>query len=88
MTTVEEQNVQKGGAKMSLKELREKSNLTQEQVAKLTGFTIRYISLLENGERNPSDNAKTKLAKAFRVPEVEIFLATRRTKCSKRKEMK
>jgi len=71
---------------MTLKKLREKAKLTQEQVAKLTGFTVRYISLLENGERNPSDNAKTNLAKAYRVPVVDIFLASQRTKCSKKRK--
>lgn len=69
---------------MNLKQLRKKSNLTQQQVAKLTDLTVRYISLLENGERNPSDKSKVKLAKAYRVPTVEIFLASQRTKCSKK----
>jgi transcriptional regulator with XRE-family HTH domain len=68
---------------MNLKQIREKANLTQEQASKITGFTIRYISLLENGERNPSDKAKNILAKAYRVPVVEIFLASQRTKRSK-----
>ena len=68
---------------MTLKEIREKANLTQEQVSKITGLTIRYISLLENGDRNPSDKTKKVLAKAYRVPVVEIFLASQRTKCSK-----
>ena len=69
---------------MNLKQIREKANLTQEQTSKITGFSIRYISLLENGERNPSDKAKNILAKAYRVPVVEIFLASQRTKCSKK----
>ena len=72
---------------MNLKQIREKAHLTQEQTAKLTGFTIRYISLLENGERNPSDKAKNVLAKAYRVPVVEIFLACQRTNRSKGKEV-
>ena len=71
---------------MTIAEIRKKANLTQEQTAKLTGFTVRYISLIETGKRNPSDNAKKKFAKAYRVPVVEIFLALQRTKCSKRKE--
>jgi transcriptional regulator with XRE-family HTH domain len=32
---------------MDLRQIREKANLTQEQTAKITGFTVRYISLLE-----------------------------------------
>ena len=72
---------------MTLKDLREKANLTQEQASKLTGLSVRYISLLETGKRNPSDKAKIKFSKAYKVPEVEIFLASQRTKRSiKRRE--
>lgn len=68
---------------MNLKQLREKTNLTQDEVAKLTGLTIKFISEIENGRRNPSDNSKKKLAKVYKVPTVEIFLACQRTNCSK-----
>lgn len=68
---------------MSLKELREKRNLTQEQLSKLTGLSIRYISLLETNKRNPSDKAKKLLAKALKVKPVIIFLIFNSTKCSK-----
>ena len=70
---------------MTLKKLREKAKLTQEQVSKLTGLSVRYISLLETGKRNPSDKSKTKFSKAYKVPEVEIFLASQRTKRSVQK---
>lgn len=73
---------------MNLKQLREKANLTQEQASKITGFSIRFISQIENGERNPSDNSKLKLAKAYRVPIVDIFLASQRTKRSKKNKRK
>lgn len=69
---------------MTLKDLRIKAKLTQEQTSKLTGLTIRFISDMENGRRNPSDNSKRKLAKAYRVEPVVIFLACQRTKCSKK----
>lgn len=68
---------------MNLKEIREKANLTQEQAGKLSDLSTRYISLLENGERNPSDKAKERLAKAYRVTIVEIFLAYQSTKRTK-----
>lgn len=71
---------------MNLKQLRKKTNLTQNEVAKLSGLTIRFISDIENGRRNPSDNSKKKLAKIYKVPVVEIFLACQRTNCSKQKE--
>ena len=43
---------------MTLKELRIKNGYTQEQVAKSTDTTVTYISLLENGHKNPSDKKK------------------------------
>lgn len=67
---------------MTLKDIRIQSKLTQEQLAKITGLSIRYISLLETGKRNPSDKTKKVLAKALRVSTIDIFLAFNRTKCS------
>ena len=66
-----------------MKELRIKANLTQEQTSKITGLSIKFISEVENGRRNPSDKSKIKFAKAYRVTPVEIFLACQRTKRSK-----
>lgn len=71
---------------MNLKAIRLESGLTQEQVAKLTDVTIRYISELESGRKNPSDKTKIKLAKAYHKEPVDIFLACQRTKCSKTKK--
>lgn len=67
---------------MNLKDLRIKAHLTQEQTSKLTGLSIKFISDMENGRRNPSDKTKIKLAKAYRVKPVDIFEACQRTKCS------
>lgn len=63
----------------SLKELRKINNLTQEQVAKSTDTTKTYISLLENGKRNASDDMKKKLAKVYNCKIVDIFLALQLT---------
>lgn len=63
----------------TLKELREESKLTQEQVAEKAGVTKDYISMLERGKRRPSDKLKGILAKIYSVTEVQIFLATQRT---------
>ena len=65
--------------KKSLKQLRENKGLTQEQVAKLTDTTITFISLLENGKRNASDETKKKLAKLYDCEVVDIFLALQLT---------
>ena len=61
--------------KKTMKELREQKGLTQEQVAKLTDTTITFISLLENGKRNASDETKKKLAKLYECEISDIFLA-------------
>lgn len=61
--------------KKTMKQLREKKGLTQEQVAKLTDTTVTFISLLENGKRNASDETKKKLAKIYDCEISDIFLA-------------
>lgn len=64
---------------LTFKELRLKSKLTQEQLAKKSGFSKDYISMIERGERNPSDKAKAIFAEIFNVPIVIIFLSIQRT---------
>ena len=65
--------------KTSLKKLREKKGLTQEQVAKFTDTTVTFISLLENGKRNAGDEMKKKLAKLYGCEITDIFLALQLT---------
>lgn len=43
------------------------SVLTQEQLADQSGVDQTYISLIERGLRNPSDDIKARLAKALRI---------------------
>lgn len=64
---------------LSFKELRIKNKLTQEQLAEKTGFSKDYISMIERGERNPSDKAKKIFASVFNVEVVQIFLSLQRT---------
>ncbi len=64
---------------VTFKELRLKNKLTQEQLAKKSGYSKDYISMIERGERNPSDKAKAVFAKIFNVPIVQIFLSIQRT---------
>ena len=61
--------------KNTMKKLREKKGLTQEQVAKLIDKTVTFVSLLENGKRNASDDTKKKLAKVYDCEISDIFLA-------------
>ena len=76
--------------KKTLQELRKNKNLTQEQTAKILTITKEYLSMLENGDRNPSDSLKEKMAKLYNCNIADIFLAINSTKClnSKQKEAK
>ena len=65
----------------TLKELREKNNLTQKEVAEKLKVNKNYISMIENGSRNPSDKMKNKLAKIYKCSIVDIFLSLQTTKC-------
>lgn len=67
---------------MTMQQLRKQAKLTQNDTSKITGLSIKFISEVENGRRNPSDKSKNKLAKAYKIPVVEIFLACQRTNCS------
>lgn len=56
--------------------LRKSRGLTQRQVAKSSGLTVNYLSLIENGQRGVSLQALNNLATALKVPsEVIVFLA-------------
>lgn len=67
--------------KYTLKELREKNNLTQKEVSEKLGVNKNYISMIENGSRNPSDKMKNELAKIYKCSVVDIFLSIQTTKC-------
>lgn len=66
--------------KYTLKELREKNNLTQKEVSEKLGVNKNYISMIENGTRNPSDKMKNELAKIYKCTVVDIFLSIQTTK--------
>lgn len=67
--------------KYTLKQLREKNNLTQKEVSEKLGMNKNYISMIENGSRNPSDKMKNELAKIYKCSIVDIFLSIETTKC-------
>jgi transcriptional regulator with XRE-family HTH domain len=50
-----------------LRELREKSNISQEKLAEYCELDRTYISLLERGQRQPTITTIFKLAKALNV---------------------
>lgn len=67
--------------KYSLKERREKNGLTQKQVAEQLKINKNYLSMLENGTRNPSDKMKEKLSNLYKCSVADIFLSIQTTKC-------
>jgi transcriptional regulator with XRE-family HTH domain len=56
-----------------LRELRDRSRLTLQEVSILTGFTVSTISRHENGGRSLSEEAIIKYANLYKVHTYEIF---------------
>lgn len=70
-----------------LQDFRIEKGLTIEQAAKILEISKQYLSMLENGHRNPSDSLKIKMAKLYDCEIIDIFLAINSTKRLKRKEV-
>lgn len=60
--------------KNRLKELRDRSRLTLEEVSIITGFKVPTISRHENGSRSLSEQAIQKYAALYKVPTHQIFM--------------
>ena len=56
-----------------LREFRDRSRLTLEEVSILTGFSVTTISRHENGSRSLSEEAILKYANLYKVHTYEIF---------------
>jgi transcriptional regulator with XRE-family HTH domain len=56
-----------------LRYLRRSRDITQEQLAELTGRSVNFISLVENGDTSPSFATLERLAKALHVEVAELF---------------
>ena len=56
-----------------LKDLREKSKLTQTQLSFLTGISIKTISRIENGDENVTYSTVKKLAEFFETTVEKIM---------------
>lgn len=59
--------------KNRLKELRDRSRLTLQEVSILTGFSIPTISRHESGGRTLSEDALLKYASLYKVHTYELF---------------
>lgn len=66
-----------GAPKNRLRELRDRSRLTMQEVATLTGFSVAAISRHENGSRGLSEEAVDRYAKLYKVRTYEIFIDPR-----------
>jgi transcriptional regulator with XRE-family HTH domain len=53
--------------------LRRKQNLTQTALAKKTGLSVSYISMLERGQRSPPLDTIEVLAKVLKLPAASIL---------------
>lgn len=58
-----------------LKNFREQKNLTQEELASLSGISARSIQRYENGTNRPRVEAAEKIAKALDI-QVDVLLGT------------
>lgn len=57
----------------SLRRIREKKDITQEQLALDAGLNRAYIGYIERGERNPSTDTLVKIAKALKVSPKDLL---------------
>lgn len=64
----------------SLKEIREKNRMTQEQVANEIHRSKGYYSLIENGKRGLSYKLAEEIAAVFGLKPDDIFLSSKFTK--------
>lgn len=60
-------------AKNRLRELRDRSRLTLEEVSILTGYSVPTISRHENGGRSLSEEAIIKYSSLYKVHTYELF---------------
>ena len=63
-----------GAPKNRLRELRDRSRLTQEEVSTLTGISVAAISRHENCSRGLSRDAIERYAGVYKVRTYEIFV--------------
>lgn len=71
----EEQKLKNNSAEPNrLKELRDRSRLTLEEVSLITGFNVTTISRHENGGRSLSEEAIDKYAALYKVPTHQLFM--------------
>lgn len=58
---------------MKLKELREKKNLSQKEIAKVLNVSTSYYSKIESGYQNPSFDFLVKLKNCFPIVDIDVM---------------
>jgi transcriptional regulator with XRE-family HTH domain len=71
-----------------LAKIRKLRGFTQEEVFQRTGFTINYLSLLENGRRGAQIKSLSRLARLYDVPLSFIFSLAEEEKGKHKEEIK
>jgi len=61
----------------NLRTLRLANGLTQQEVASRANITVSYVSMLERGNRSPPLETLEALAKALKVPPLQLLESTR-----------
>lgn len=64
-------NIKKLGEK--IRKVREKLAITQEEVAYRADLDYSYYNQIENGKRNPSIKALSRIAETIGIPLKELF---------------
>jgi transcriptional regulator with XRE-family HTH domain len=59
--------------KLNIKKVRENLKLTQVQLATKVGLSVRYFQSIENGERKPSIDVLSTIAKTLKISIHELI---------------
>ena len=57
----------------NIRQIREKKNITQENLALEAGLNRAYIGYIERGERNPSTETMVKIAQALKISPKDLL---------------
>ncbi len=66
----------------TIQNFRKDINLTQKEAAKFLNITKEYLSMIETGKRNPSDNLKEKMSQLYKVSVSDIYVAMKNIRIS------
>ena len=53
--------------------LRKRANLTQEELAEASAYSVEFISFMERGQNGPSLEGIARLANALKIKESQLF---------------